>query len=160
VALFPRRKSASPSQFELPAPYHLKASTFTFEGDDGHELETVGYLLYDDNGEVFSRESSPKDAGIYVIWAAGITHQDESQAACFAPGAPVILRPDPTNRFDPLAIQILDRTGRRQLGFVPKSDHAALPSQPERMPGVVMTEYRRGGRRVGATVVFVGDARS
>lgn len=159
MALFARRKADRPIWIQLPAPYRLKESRFTFAGDDGAEVEGIGYVLFRGDGEVFSRESSPKDEGIYMIRAAGFSHRDDGGAACFSPGRTLCLRPDPSNPFDPAAVKILDGTGTRQLGFVPKSDLASLPPHPERMPGIVMTEYRRGGRRVGVTAIFVGPPR-
>jgi len=147
----------SPSPFELPAPYHLKASTFTFQGDDNQEFEGTGYVLYNDQGEVFSRESSLRDAGLYVIRAAGITHHRDSQGACFGAGKPVRLQPDPKNKFDPKAIQIVDSTGRHQLGFCPDrgSGGSAAPPRddarhrddriPKRQPARRCEHLVRGG---------------
>jgi len=141
-----------PKTFVLPARFRLEASYVSL-GDD---VEGIGYLLHDDLGEVFCRERASREAGVHTVRAAGVLHHSDGQRQCFAAGNPVILRKDPTNWSYPSAVKILDGAGRRVLGLVSKSDVGNLPSSFEDMSGIVLTEYVRGLKRVGAIALFLG----
>ncbi|HYA67601.1 MAG TPA: hypothetical protein VED63_02610 [Acidimicrobiales bacterium] len=135
----------------LPAPFRLEASRFRFAED----VEGIGFQLYDDVGEVLCRASSTPDLGVYAVRVVGIPHHPDSQKACFAAGSPVVLRRDPTNWTYPSPIKVLDSAGRRELGLVSKSDVGCLPCSLEALQGIVLTEYVRDDKRVGATALFV-----
>jgi hypothetical protein len=81
------------------------------------------------------------------------------QDSSFAPGSPILLRPEPGNPHDSNAVGVWDRTGAIKAGFVPRplnawvaaSFRGGLP-----LGGAVLSEYRlhsRSGERTDLQVV-------
>jgi hypothetical protein len=61
-------------------------------------------------------------AGTFVFNVAGpLYHRRELQEACFAPGCPVLLIPEPDNPHDHNAIAVWDADQRFHVGYVPQT---------------------------------------
>ena len=92
---------------------------------EGGEVWLAGYQPVADDGRFLARDAPELAArGIVVAPVAGAArHHAEALAGDdVAPGAPLTLRRDAANEFDPNAIAVLSATGA-QLGFVPR-EHA------------------------------------
>lgn len=98
------------------AAYSLPAD---FSGSDFSLLAHTGARLPGDGFEVFPDLSGVKVPFDLIIEVAGTRYQDNVQLGSVAVGDLVELRPEPTNRYDQNAIEVLHPSGGR-LGYVPR----------------------------------------
>lgn len=90
-----------------------------FSGSDFSLLAHTGARLPGDGFEVIPDLSGGQTPFDLIIEVAGTRHQDGVQLDSVAVGDLVELRPEPSNKFDPNAIEVLHSSGGR-LGYVPK----------------------------------------
>jgi hypothetical protein len=93
-----------------------------------------------------------RKAGVLVCPVAGISNYSARVVADFAPGEPVELRPEPSNKYDRNAVAVRDGdNGRLHVGYLPREVAAevakahATGSPP--YAGVVIWEFRKPGAR-------------
>lgn len=90
-----------------------------FSGSDFSLLAHTGARLPGDGFEIIPDLSGGQTPFDLIIEVAGTRHQDDIQLDSVAVGDSIELRPEPTNKFDPNAIEVLHSSGGR-LGYVPK----------------------------------------
>lgn len=120
----------------------------------GEELDGYGYGLRDEDDRAIAWNDPLLAAnGIEVLKVAGTSHRlADIQDDAFAPGSPLRLRPDPRNKFDKNAIEVLDASRRIQAGFVPKDRAAELGRRlkQEKLEAISLWEWRdESGHRCG-----------
>lgn len=98
------------------AAYSLPAD---FSGSDFSLLAHTGARLPGDGFEIIPDLSGMLAPFDLIVEVAGTRHQDDVQLGSVSVGDSVELRPEPTNKFDPNAIEVLHSSGGR-LGYVPK----------------------------------------
>jgi hypothetical protein len=89
---------------------------------------------------------------------------DALQDDRFSPGRLVILRPEPTNPYDPNAVGVWDASGSIQLGFVPReySERVAMDiASPISLEGLTLREFMRtsSGPRLGIHILIAPAGR-
>lgn len=105
--------------------------------DDG---EWVGWLFRDPAADLLRRH-------VFVTWLAGIDYHEAGHAAEFAPGSQLVIRPEPENPVDPLAVAVYDGSGEHLGGYLPHALVLDLPRRPY-WCGVSMIERVQDWRRV------------
>jgi HIRAN domain len=120
----------------------------------GEELDGYGYGLRDEDDRAIAWDDQLLAAnGIEVMKVAGTSHRlADIQSPAFAPGSPLLLKPDPKNRFDKNAIGVWDARGRIKAGFVPKERAAEIGRRlrSERLEALLLWEWRDSrGERCG-----------
>ena len=120
--------------------------------DDGGEVWVAGYQLVDAEGRFVGRDALP--GGALVCNVAGAVHRPEALAAAEL-GAPLILRAEPQNEYDPHAMAVDLRDGT-PLGYVPR-DYA--PRVDAAWHALVLRERRRTPRdpREGLTMLLAPE---
>jgi hypothetical protein len=129
-----------------------------FAGEAGDPVEGRGYTLRD--GERSLAWTSPRlaEAGVEVVKVAGTSYRlDELQDPGFAPGSPLMLRPEPENPHDPNAVGVLNAAGSAQAGYVPRDRAEALVARlgSEALETLALWEWRSpDGRRYGLRILI------
>lgn len=90
-----------------------------FSGSDFSLLAHTGARLPGDGFEIIPDLSGGRAPFELIVEVAGTRHQDGAQLNSVTAGDLVELRPEPSNMFDPNAIEVLHASGGR-LGYVPK----------------------------------------
>ncbi len=164
-AMFNRRSR------EVTTPAAARSSTITvkvvedthlFDGDDGDTLWCGGYTPIDEDGSFMPiSEHEASDPRCIYSNVAGVSHRAEAlQQKCFSPGEQIILRPEPTNAYDPNAVAVLDNSGTFQVGYVPAALSGRVAEDFRNgspLSGIVISEFRLGskrGKRVGLHVLL------
>lgn len=101
---------------EYLAAYSLPAD---FSGSDFSLLAHTGARLPGDGFEVIPDLSGGEAPFDLIIEVAGTRHQEGVVLGSVSVGEMVELRPEPSNKFDPSAIEVLHSSAGR-LGYVPK----------------------------------------
>jgi hypothetical protein len=143
------------------ATVHLIEDTSTFEGDDGETIWGGGLAPCTEDG-TFIPESEHRTTNPDVLFCkvAGASHRhDALQAAAFAPGSQIRLRPEPDNAYDKNAVQIIDLSGELFVGYVPGtlSGEVSDLMRATDVGGQVIREFRLGseqGERIGLHVLI------
>ncbi len=131
---------------------------WAFEGDGGDRVEGRGYTLLD--GDRSLAWASPRlgEAGVEVVKVAGTSYRlNELQDPGFAPGSPLLLRPEPANPHDPSAIGVWNAAASAQAGYVPRDRAAELAARPtlEELEALALWEWRSAdGRRHGLRILL------
>lgn len=136
---------------------------------DGGQVWLAGYQPIDPaSGRFLARDDDAlRTRGVHVAGVAGAARHPEALASpTLTPGAPLVLRREPDNAFDPSAVAVDLSRGGAQLGYVPR-DIAALIA-PDLDAGrawsaLVLRERRPSPRdpRTGVTMLLApGDALS
>jgi hypothetical protein len=123
--------------------------------DDGGEVWVSGYQPVDEEGRFIGRDS-PALGPLIVAWVAGAAHRPAALASDeIAPGAPLRLRPEPSNVHDPHAVAI-DLLSGQPLGYVPRE---FAPRVDASWSAVVLREHRRTPRdaRDGVTMLLAPE---
>jgi hypothetical protein len=162
-------KPASAPAIAAPtdATVHLIEDTHTFEGDEGETIWCGGLAPCTEDGAFLpeSEHHSPTHPDVLFCKVAGASHRhDALQAAAFAPGSQIVLRPEPDNAYDKNAVQILDESGELFVGYVPAelSREVADTMRATDVGGQVLREFRRGseqGERIGLQVLIAPAGR-
>jgi hypothetical protein len=136
--------------------------------EDSHSFDTRegtmlrrGYAALDDGGRFLRRgDHAVGDGACLAFNVAGTSRRRaEVQHWSFAPGSPILLRPEPGNPHDANAVGIWDRTGTIKAGFVPRPLNAQVAASFRGglpLGGAVLSEYRlhsHSGERTGLQVV-------
>jgi hypothetical protein len=124
--------------------------------DDGGEVWVSGYQLVDEEGRFIGRDS-PLLGALIVAWVAGAVHRPQALASDLAaPGAALVLRPEPSNAHDPHAVAV-DLSSGEPLGYVPRE---FAPRVDATWSAVVLRERRRTPRdpRDGVTMLLAPEA--
>ncbi|HEX8105989.1 MAG TPA: HIRAN domain-containing protein [Solirubrobacteraceae bacterium] len=115
---------------------------------------TRGYRVVDPSGSWWS-DDDLDGVGVHVLRVAGLGYRrDAVQGDGFAPGAPVILMPEPDNPHDPFALAVRDLSLAEQAGYVPATRSRELIEEMVHRPlhALVLAEHRVRGERVGLRV--------
>src|SRR4051794_20152171 len=117
----------------------------------------AGYQPIDASGRFLGRDAPELAAsGLIVASVAGANHRPAALAsdAC-RPGSPLILRPEPTNAFDPHAVAVLLATGE-PVGYVPRE---YAPRVGANWSAIVLRERRPSPRapREGLTMLVAPE---
>jgi hypothetical protein len=148
---------AQPRPVAGPVTVNVVEDTHVFMTDDGSTLWCGGRTPVDEDG-FFMRidEHLTSDARCLYCNVAGTSHRrDALQDARFQAGSSVILRPEPTNSYDPDAVGVWDSSGSLQVGYVPavlSPRVAAEFRKGNAQGGLIISEFRRdsaAGQRVG-----------
>jgi hypothetical protein len=129
VPLFGRKspkpaKPVAPAKPAVPALPNLELTliedTAQFRGRDGDFVDVHGFELAWPDGTGFPlSDDGPVDDRVYYFRVAGVTHhQATAQSDSFTPMSQVFLVPEPSNQYDPYAIQVLG-AARECIGYVP-----------------------------------------
>lgn len=90
------------------------------------------------------------DGEVLYCEVVGIEHHGAAiDDACFEPGSPTLLIPEPWNEHDPNAVGVWDLHGAIQVGHIPAEHCAEVASRlngGEHLVGYVMREIRRGSK--------------
>jgi hypothetical protein len=153
-----RARSGPPSDPPLRLGFEERAWDTESESS-GEELDGYGYGLRDEDDRALTWDDPHLTAnGVEVLKVAGTSHRvRDVQAAAFAPGSPLLLKPDPKNRFDENAIGVWDARGRIQAGFVPKERAAEIGRRlrSERLEAICLWEWRDSrGERCGLRMLI------
>ena len=155
---------ASPSASEVTIK--VVEDTHAFTAEDGTALWFGGYVPVDEDEDRLSPDDfETSDARCSHCRVAGVSHYaDALQGTHASVGAPIILRPEPSNEHDRDAVAIWAASGTLQLGYVPTPLNKVLlgaalsPGQGTlRVGGLVIGEFRRGsesGVRIGLRVLI------
>lgn len=116
-----------------------------------------------DGGSHFARlGESLGEAHVLYCKVAGVDHHERTlQDARFAAGSPLMLRPEPKNRYDRNAVGVWDGSGNVQVGYIPEefSDKVAKRMRAgEQVVGYVIREIRHdsaSGRRSGLHILVL-----
>lgn len=146
-----------------PLRLSFERSDWQTETESGTTLDGRGFVLRHGERSISWGDPRLAEAGVDVVKVAGTSYRlDELQDAGFAPGSPVLLRPEPENPHDPNAVGVWDAEGRAQAGFVPRDQAEALRSRlaSARLEAFVLWEWRDAeGRRCGLRIfVAPGEA--
>lgn len=151
-----------------PPPSRARSTTFSaiiesgvYDAKDGTKLWRNGYALADPQSGAFLSWDDPEisQAGAMVCRVAGVTHRSgDLQRDDFAPGRPLLLRPEPDNPHDRNAVGVWDQAGRTQVGFVPRDEAtqvAAAFRRGDTLGAVVLQEFRasRDAERVALVLL-------
>jgi hypothetical protein len=129
--------------------------------DDGGIVWVAGYTPVSADGTYLGRRSEELlSRGLRVVSVAGAAahHPDALASDAVFPGAPLVLRRDPANAFDPNAIELRISEGV-VLGFVRREVAAELAPEldaNEVWSAVVLREQRASPRdpRTGVTALL------
>ena len=129
--------------------------------DDGGIVWVAGFHVVDPQSGRFLGRDAPELAArdLHVVWVAGAArHAETLESGAAAPGAPLVLRRDPGNAFDPNAIAV-DTAGGAQAGWVPRELAAELAPRldaGEPWSALVLRERRDSPRdpRTGLTMLL------
>lgn len=116
-------------------------------GDSGGHGLVVRRLA---DGQKLRWQTLPKREGLESINVVGEGHRlDALQSSAFAPGNPVLLKPEPTNEYDPNAIAVYDKGGQHHIGYIPREDCPRIlkKMQNERFACLAMWETIKNGQR-------------
>jgi HIRAN domain len=145
---------------------HLIEDTHTFEGDDGDMIWCGGLAPCTEDGSFIpEREHHTTHPDVLFCKVAGASHRhDALQAAAFAPGSQIQLRPEPDNAYDKNAVQIIDLSGELFVGYVPGTLSGEVSDliRATDVGGQVIREFRRGseqGERIGLHVLIAPAGR-
>jgi hypothetical protein len=119
--------------------------------DDGGQVWVAGYQLVDEDGRFIGRDALAAD--LLVAWVAGAVHRPDALSSDqLAPGAPLVLRPEPSNVHDPHAVAV-DLPSGEPLGYVPRE---FAPRVDGSWSALVLRERRRSPRdpRDGVTMLL------
>lgn len=145
-----------------PIVFSAVEESGTYKARDGTKLWREGYALVDDFGR-FLRWDAPEITSVdsMICRVAGVSRRTrELQRDEFAPGRPLLLRPEPDNPHDRNAVGVWDEAGQAQVGYLPREKaHEVSASFRRRRPkgAMVLQELRdsKDGQRV-ALVILVG----
>jgi len=147
---FPPRAQADPSQFD----YEL----VPFETDDGQGRGYVVERLKDGQRLAWDFLSN-RGENMESMGVAGETHHSEDlQADSFRPPAPLVLVPEPTNRYDPHAVAIWDAAKKHQAGYIPGSEARRIGgrlSKGKIVECLSMWETIVNGKRVSLRILLL-----
>ena len=97
-----------------------------------------------------------------AIGVAGVSRRMEAlQHKAFAPGATLLLKPEPDNRADPNAVGVWDSDSTMQAGYLPREVAERISKgmrEGERYRCLSMWEDRRKGQRVAVRVLLLRGA--
>lgn len=133
---------------------HFEERDWETESESGEHLTGRGYGLRDEKGHALAWDDPVLSAsGIDVMKVAGTSHRvNVMQDDAFAPGSPLVLRPEPGNRFDENAIGVWDGKGRLQAGYVPadRAPELGRRLRSDKLDVFCLWEWRdRSGQRCG-----------
>lgn len=141
-----------------PLRLSFERHDWRFEGGAGDAVEGRGYVLRDGERSLSWTSPALTEAGIEVVKVAGTSYRlDDLQDSGFAPGSPLLLRPEPDNPHDRNAIGVWSQTGSAQAGYVPKEQAAALTRRlrDEALETLALWEWRGADqRRVGLRILI------
>jgi hypothetical protein len=143
------------------AAVHVIEDTHTFEGDDGGTIWCGGLAPCTADGSfILESEHHTTHPDVLFCKVAGASHRhDALQAAAFAPGSQIRLRPEPDNAYDKNAVRIIDLSGELFVGYVPAtlSREVSDLMRARDVGGQAIREFRRGseqGERIGLHVLI------
>ena len=121
--------------------------------DDGGEVWVAGYTPVDASGRFMSREALAAE-GLLVANVAGAVHRPDALASDgAAPGRPLLLRPEPSNAYDPNAVAVLTEDGPDARVRAARSRAASVG---DGWSAIVLRERRDSPRdpRTGVTMLL------
>jgi hypothetical protein len=157
-----RQTTTPPAAWPSTITVKVVEDTHLFDGENGSTLWCGGYTPVDEDGN-FMRISEHEASDPRCIYSnvAGVSHRAEAlQQKCFSPGEEIILRPEPTNAYDPNAVAVWDNSGTVQVGYVPAALSGRVAEDFRNgnpLGGIVISEFRLGskrGKRVGLHVLL------
>jgi hypothetical protein len=141
-----------------PLDLSFERRDWRFEGGSGDPVEGRGYVLRDGERSLSWTSRALSEAGMEVVKVAGASYRPaDLQDPGFAPGSPLVLRPEPENPHDSNAIGVWNETGTAQAGYLPREQAAALAARlrAERLETVALWEWRGAdGRRSGLRILI------
>jgi HIRAN domain-containing protein len=128
------------------------------DSESGAPLDGRGFVLLDGGRSLAWTSPRLAESGVEVLKVAGTSYRlEELQDPGFAPGSPVVLRPEPDNPHDPNAIGVWNAAGSAQAGFVPRESAAELVRRiaSEPLEAFALWEWRDAdGRRCGLRILI------
>jgi len=159
-----RRGKTTPPAHAAPTAITVKVveDTHLFESEDGTTLWCGGYTPVDEDGSFMSiSQHHTSDGRCIYCNVAGVSHRSKAlQHERFKPSEQIILRPEPTNVYDPNAVAVWDASNTVQAGYVPATLSPQVAEQLRNgkpLGGIVLSEFRRGsesGPRVGLHILL------
>jgi HIRAN domain len=142
--------------------FHVEKESESFTADDGSILWASGYMPVDATTGKFMklRDQHFENPHCLLSRVAGVTYRpDALQDDRFSPGRRVILRPEPTNRYDQNAVGVWDASGSIRLGFVPREYSERIATDIASriaLEGLTLREFRRtpSGPRLGIHILI------
>lgn len=116
------------------------------------DKEWRGFVLHDTRRDLLERH-------VFVTWVAGMSYYPAAaDLPDFAPGREVVLRPEPSNPFDPNAIGVWNASASVQVGHLPAVIARDLPRLQGERYGLMVGEMVHGTDRVGLWVVVAHES--
>jgi HIRAN domain len=141
----------------IPLRLSFERHDWGFSGEAGDPVEGRGYTLRDGERSLAWTSTRLAEAGVDVVKVAGTSYRlEELQDLGFAPGSPLLLRPEPDNPHDPNAVSVWNAAGTAQAGYVPRDRAEAIARRlsTEQLEVFVLWEWRDlDGRRWGLRLI-------
>lgn len=160
MSVTPRRDASNKAQVLVIE------NTHEFKADDGALLWQVGFVPIDEDNSILSEaEHVTSHPQCFFSRIAGVSSRRQVLLnASLAPGAPLALRRERNNPYDPNAIAVWDRASNGQLGYVPADLAPTLLARvptgrafDESFGAMVLSEFRhksRSGPRAGLRILI------
>ena len=134
----------------------------TWNEHDGND-HVRGIEIMDPENSIWIRGGMPDallERGILITYVAGFEHHDGQTSAAFAAEQPLVLVPEPKNKYDPNAIAVWSADRRTMAGYVPRDDAAWATNWMNRtrqpLYAIVTTEFidRQTHQRTGLRMLL------